>query len=304
MSQPPDRFNAPPPIPPAPDIVVVEKGSRKMDPWGVAVIVLIGLAVLIVGAAFAMYTQFEKMLSTSEVANREVCQQNLLSIDLAFEGYAEEQENKTYPPYADTGIFMALDTRALEPYLIDTDVFYCPADYWGGYWTIGEGEVEGFEGDEKPTKYISPSYTYFAHGIRNEAEGLEYLRTFRAYKKEGKDTSGDLVSASGTVFPLHTLDLRTDPERAAQTPVYIDDAAFYASSEIMHSHSEAGGHVLYLDGHVEYVPWGQFPYTDAFIQTASKLDRELADLGLLFPAESEETEEEKPKAKKAAIIHE
>ena len=38
-------------------------------------------------------------------------------------------------------------------------------------------------------------------------------------------------------------------------------------------HIPGGGNVLYMDGHVEYVKWGTWPYTDEAAALFNEMDR-------------------------------
>jgi prepilin-type processing-associated H-X9-DG protein len=95
-------------------------------------------------------------------------------------------------------------------------------------------------------------YVYFAHMVRSEEELLSYVSAYKAAREAGADLNGDLVAPDGNVLPRLREGAVTSIERA-QIPVMM---------EHLH-HEPRGGHVLYMDGHVEFVEYEEkWPMTD------------------------------------------
>lgn len=108
---------------------------------------------------------------------------------------------------------------------------------------------------------MGENYGYFGYAVQNLAQ-FEVLCTARAsgkLPKDGADPDRKLYKLRTGVEQLLFDDLQ-DPEAVtkaqSQIPVLIDIAAWRAKDE---SATYSGTEVLFLDGHVEFVPLGVFP---------------------------------------------
>lgn len=105
------------------------------------------------------------------------------------------------------------------------------------------------------------NYGYFGYAVRDLAE-FERVRAARASKKRTKagaapdEALHELRDGVERVLFGDSLDPGEALEAQARIPVMIDIAAWCAEPE---SATFAGTEVLFMDGHVEFVPLGVFP---------------------------------------------
>lgn len=192
------------------------------------------------------------------------------------------------------------DTESMYPdYLTDFDVLVCPSNIAGStaveQWdegnTINElwNEVEGFSGNgrvEACEVVVEPYYYYgfaFARYMFKDHVDMGILRGVVITLGEEVTENGntDLVDSD---LPLtqsmggldNFLRLRNGIERFFVTDINAPGATAQSASNIvvMHdaisdqpahfNHVPGGSNVLYLDGHVEYVPFGGGLYSGEF----------------------------------------
>jgi prepilin-type processing-associated H-X9-DG protein len=167
-----------------------------------------------------------------------------------------------------------------------------------------------------PNAITCESYIYLGWVVTNEEEGLAaidaYLELFNR-KNEGKPEQND---KNEPVLILTNLSIISSPGRSGarpwEGPLCVSEGKGNLGSGIIHRltqrseifaippelahpeisypsgvpvmwewpthHKPAGGHVLYLDGHVEFVEYpGRFPMTENFINNLRPLEPELPD---------------------------
>lgn len=118
------------------------------------------------------------------------------------------------------------------------------------------------------------SYVYLGYVVESEAEFLAFAKAYRNRMALGLALDGDLAGGAGpNASPplrrqksLAALRTAGDPlaDRAHAIPVVI---------EWPENHLYPGGHVVYLDGHREFVPYpGMFPMTPAVLAELRALD--------------------------------
>jgi hypothetical protein len=141
-----------------------------------------------------------------------------------------------------------------------------------------ESDLQGREPTFWEAMYRQPrndwSYVYLGYVVESEAEFLAFAKAYRNRMALGLGFDPDLTSGTGpnAAPPLRRLQslaaLRAagDPlaDRAHAVPVVI---------EWPENHLNPGGHVVYLDGHREFVPYpGKFPMTPAILAELRALD--------------------------------
>ena len=117
-------------------------------------------------------------------------------------------------------------------------------------------------------------------------EGLAFLEAYRDALRNGYDFSNDLTipyrACSGTSGKLRRL--RTGiglfyitEIMAPATAPSMNDRHIPVLIERPGHHKLQGGHVFFLDGHVEWIPYpGPFPMTEKFIQGLIALEDEVS----------------------------
>ena len=122
------------------------------------------------------------------------------------------------------------------------------------------------------------SYWYFGYLLPNEKIAAAFLQAYHALAQSGQPLQlGEKLSAGGVDIPrlrvgveeLLQSDINDADEAAAvkaRIPVMIERPGFH----------DGGSNVLFLDGHVEFLPYpGPFPMTEAFIEGLRALEEQL-----------------------------
>ena len=125
------------------------------------------------------------------------------------------------------------------------------------------------------------SYFYLGYEVKSEAEMEKFAEMYRTAYSAGKWLEGDLVVPLGSVeqkesviprmnvrLPVIGPDAKRPPlpgKRGANIPVCV---------ERIENNRNAGGHVLFLDGHVEFMEYpGRWPMTEKTVALLNELDR-------------------------------
>lgn len=237
--------NLPPP-PPVPK----SHGSLAVK---IVVAVLVVLVLACGGVVFGLW----ELLSRTPVAQiQSSCAGNLAILNAGIQMYGGENR----------GMFPALGIRdgrvsfSLSPlkgeYLPDGSVLVCP-----------EAPV-GEDGDSRPFD----GYAFLSHVLTSEAEGSRFIEECKARAASGGSLNEDFNPPPGsTEAPLRRF--RRGVERFMVSDP-LDHRALDALTgkiplvvEYPGHHERPGGNVLYLDGHVAFVPYpGPFPMTEGFIK--------------------------------------
>ena len=200
--------------------------------------------------------------------------------------FAEEKGNGYYPELSpEPGrLRCALEgnrgvSSLIDDYLVEPIFFTCPMDdaYEAGLvpdWAaVQAGELDQVINDRW--------YMYLGYAVRNDREVAAFAKAYRERLAEGKRFDEDLKVAPGegtsgtdTIYQLHVgVDSfwwwHNDEARDEKPviPLLIE--------RIPNNHKPKGGHVLYMDGHVEYLAYpGKWPMTETTMTTL----QELADI--------------------------
>jgi prepilin-type processing-associated H-X9-DG protein len=167
----------------------------------------------------------------------------------------------TEPPEGEYGVY--------PEYLTDVTTLYCPL------------------GTPVPDPMIDPlasindqDYLYLGHAVANDAEVLSFAQAYRDAVEKGLPLSGDFDVAVGTGSGggNQILRLKEGIERYYVTDINnpavvgLNQSRIAAIIERPGHHKQGGGHVLFMDGHVEFIPYpGKWPMTPTTIATLLEL---------------------------------
>jgi prepilin-type processing-associated H-X9-DG protein len=227
--------------------------SARIVPYAVAASLLCIMAGLLVPG----------LTRAREAARRATSENNLKQIGLALKMYANESEGEKYPPLTQyDGVWM-LDLEKLYPeFLSDVTVLVNPSHPQAG--ALREEMEAIFTATpidyEAATRIAAKSYTYAGWVMEGE-EDARLVQMARAGL--GPDGLDEDIKIAGATVPR----LREGVERFLITD--INNAAGSAAAQslvpvmfeaIESAEGQKGINVLYMDGHVEFVPLGtKFP---------------------------------------------
>jgi prepilin-type processing-associated H-X9-DG protein len=216
---------------------------------------------------------------------------------LVFGLYAA-QNNSLLPSIDDRKNNFMFDANLVCPdYLTDTEILICPSgpnyEPEKAFRLNSPDDHPGFhEGDMHPDCVTDASYCYLGWQVRNDEEAKAFLEIYDKLAPE--DYGKDIVDPEdGTVlFPAlrfeeslaqngmsaseeeaETAEGMYDPvEDPSLIPVIWDTPTTnYANM----SHVPLGGNVLYLDGHIEHIKFGEkFPVTEIMARLLDERPRE------------------------------
>ena len=212
------------------------------------VLVAAGCAVALVGRASAR---------AHENALRASCQDNLKQLGLALKTYASEHSGD-WPDLKPGTAILQPDWALLDGLNAPARALTCPAER---------------------TRVARTSYYYLGYEITSDQDAEAFASALSTRIADGGAFDVDLpVSdsiAGATISKLRDHDRSTDALRPDQIPVVLERAT---------NHNTAGLHVLYQDGHVEYIKFGErFPVTRRTLTALSSLESGLYPVAPLAP---------------------
>jgi len=191
------------------------------------------------------------------------CANNLKQMGIVYKMFANESEGEVYPALSDTpGKLMFTSYRSpgsnvvYPEYLTDLNVLVCPSDP-NGFPSIDD-----------------QSYFYLGYVVTNDTEMAAFAKAYEKNLIEGNLFLDDLPVSEGTGTNGTNAIIRfregigrfniTDtgnPGATTATPSTIPTMI-----ERPDNHIPAGGNVIYMDGHVEFIPYpGKWPMTEKTI---------------------------------------
>ena len=233
--------------PPPTQTIVVQRSSK-----GCIIAVLLVLAVFLL--VFVLPTCVGIMLPalsrSREAARRATCQNSLKQISISLQSYADAHD-EAYPPLANEPGRLMFPAEAVYPdYIADPQVFLCPSSSYH---------------EEGPAAIDDANFFYLGHVVTDEEGGMAFVEAYRSAVRSGTDVSGELRAPDGRVFsPLNAEVL--DEVALSGIPVLIERSK---------NHVPAGGNVVYLDGHVEFIRLdSMWPMTESFLAALESIDRQ------------------------------
>jgi prepilin-type processing-associated H-X9-DG protein len=199
---------------------------------------------------------------------RQPCADNLRQLAVVLRIFAGDSQDSRNPSLDPNRLMMSKDDIYPE-YLNDLNLLRCPSDARA-------------PSTASPQWYFDhSSYWYLAHMLPNEEEGLVYIEACRKIIEEGDgNLDADIVAPGlpkGKIYKS-SLARRGGFVAYADAAAHADSLARVPSRipvliEFSDRHGSAGGHVLYMDGHAEYIEYpGKFPMTKAFIEGLKSLE--------------------------------
>lgn len=224
-----------------------------------------GKIIIALGLGVLLYTGYESLTQMSEQARRASCRPNLI---LHFGNEYADANEGVLPPLSPVPGMLFPDSKILQERGISQSDLLCEFDL--------QGNDRAFEEVMRRNPLNDWSYVYLGYFIENDEQLLAFAEVYVQTMSQGGNFEADLKVAANKgsdggnllrrMQSLKSLQERSDPlaERASDIPVVI---------EWPENHRAPGGHVVYLDGHREYVPYpGKFPMTETAISTLRALD--------------------------------
>lgn len=204
-------------------------------------VAIMGILVVVIGA-FNMLLLQPTLARELERAEQARCRQNLMTFYTAFVRYSHGHDGALTPIPPHMEFFGTLSS-------IDMMTYRCPA---------ADSKYEDFG----PDVFMAVSdYIYLGYAVRDQQE-LDVLA--RQYIEQVTQNVDDpaLETLGTTELPLPPL--RFDLDDAARIPLLIEADVYHGQSG---PQENWGGHVLFLDGHIEYLHMNEkFPMTDHFFE--------------------------------------
>ncbi len=228
---------------------VTSQFANAFIKFGVATFMLLVVAAIILPA----------LGRARESARRASPQNNLKQMGLVFKMYANESPGLVFPPLGDyPGMWMADLTTLYPEYLSDLSVLCDPSSENGEKL---RKELEKPSIDLKAVAMIAgKDMVYLGTAVADEAD-IQSLAKARA---SGADLTKDIVLPKRTLYRLREGIARfliTDTRNPAAVPKVESEIPIMFNASYVHV--PKGKNVLYLDGHVSFVRYGQFPVTRA-----------------------------------------
>ena len=235
----------------------------------------VSLVAFLVSVALLLAIMLPSLERAREAARRASCQNNLKEMGLVFKMYANEDPEQFYPELSPEAgrLMFANDDAAGQAcvypeYLDYLPVLVCPSDESAPYPEVVSD----------PNVLIDDhSYWYLGYRVTSDEEMEAFAEAYRAQIGAGGRFSEALAvpAGRGSASGNKLLRLREKVGRFLITD--INDIAAAQRLEGMPStipilierpenHVPAGGNVLYLDGHVEFVEYpGRWPMTETTV---------------------------------------
>lgn len=195
-------------------------------------------------------------------ARRAACAGSLKQVSLILAMYAKDHDGR-YPPVSrEPGRIMFPHEVLYPKYMTDASVVIC----------YGHPEKKRLEASPVETAVDDHSHFYLSHVVTSEKEALAFVEAYRMRVAEGKEFDQDFTVPDGQgnnggniLFRIREGIDEVLSIPAAEIPVMVERPG---------RHDPPGENVLYLDGHVGCIGYGeQFPMTEAVITALTSLDR-------------------------------
>lgn len=181
-----------------------------------------------------------------EAAWRASCQNNLKQIGVLLQMHANEHGGR-YPNWVNDPGYLIFSPEVLAGN--DTGIFQCPS------------EDTNFAGEQEDGSFsLDSDYLYLGFALRSQEDMNALVKEASNfdYDLEAFCAQFEVSGAEGAISPL-----RANLPDPASIPVLVEWDA---------NHQYRGAHVAYLDGHVEFIKFGEkFPVTQEFYDAATEL---------------------------------
>ena len=208
-----------------------------------------------------------------EEARRASCQKNLTQIAIAFKMWANESPRGCYPELStEPGRLMCAYYDIYPFCLTDLSLLVCPSD--------SDQALVDSHGTDNKVMIDDHSYLYLGYVVTNDIEVQAYAKAYKERMAQGLPLYEDLKvpkdQGSGGGSTLYFL--REGIERFLISDIDNPAANFKLAATIPilierpDNHVPSGANVLFMDGHVEFIPYpGPWPMTVATMETLLEL---------------------------------
>ncbi len=236
------------------------------------------LATAVAAIALLSLPVFYVLSKSREAARRASTQGNMKQFGLIFKMYANESQGERWPQLADAD---GAWTPDLAPWFgkLVTDTQFMVSEQHPDRSRLKKALAEAWSSPqpdfEKAEGIVGESFAYLGYSVKDEAE-FEALLRARAEQQTPSDVSVPSGPGELAIQPL-----REGVERFLITDINNAGASSSAQSSIpvlieiatwKHRKSDddfKGTNVLYMDGHVAFVPLGTFPVLPSIMDVLS-----------------------------------
>ena len=237
-------------------------------------IVIAGLILGYLGlfATIAVLVVFAGVVLTgvANAPNTGICQNNLKQMGIVLKMYSNESEGKYFPALSsEPGNLMMTGDAVYPEYLTELQVLICPSD--------------PEDADLEPQEVRDYSYWYLGYAVSNQTELVAFHDAYLKVVEKGGEFVDDIQvpDGTGTAGADRIMRLGAEFEAFIRTtdpnpPVTLSDVPLMierVASKSEAPHPPDGGNVLFLDGHVEFIRWGEWPYTEEAVALLNEMDR-------------------------------
>jgi prepilin-type processing-associated H-X9-DG protein len=266
-----------------------ESGMKKKRLPVVEILVI----VVILGILTAIL--LDAYLKARESARRSACVVNLKQIGSALYTYSKENDGK-YPPVNITKNNFILKSGSLYPkYLVDASLFGCPSDPDidpnASFRLLSTVHHPGFSaGAVHPDCITDKNYVYLGWVVMSDEEAEAFFEAYDMLSPEDYDKDITVPEGRGNEKGpvLHRFSADVDeliifkrmfmwsgPATSSLIPIMWEKPSTDPKNFTHKPPGKPGGNVLYLDGHVEFVRYGEkFPMTETMARLLEERPRE------------------------------
>jgi hypothetical protein len=207
------------------------------------------------------------------------CFKFMRQLGLAMELYSAENAGRL-PPIDGTKNNFIFESNLLHPeYLMDPMLAHCPQhpdfDPTGNFRLSSGHPIDGTpKGHEHPDCITDISYIYLGWAVTNDDEAEAF---FKAYNKLSPESYDKIIILPEGKDDDGAKEIRRLEASAAQAQIpVIWDRPYTNPKFFGHQYGDvSGGNVLYLDGHMDYIGYGEkFPMTETMARLLEERPRE------------------------------
>ncbi len=239
------------------------------------------------------------MESGKKAPNRAACANSLKQVGYAIKMYANEDPDRLFPPISRHVGKLMFDEVMYREFVPDAGILLCPSDDDREHLLEkGTSNIEWRSERVQRMLKDDQSYFYLGYAVANEEDIELFAREYRKHLSQGTSMPLELKGepqegAAEGVRTLHRLrdniaDVLLSQEDIENARSLADDDESSAVQRARanleqriplvierlgnHTVQTDGANVLYLDGHVEFVPRGQWPMTEKTVALLNELD--------------------------------
>ena len=234
------------------------------------------------------------ILKARESERRSACVNNLKGIGSALYTYSNENDGK-FPPVDFIKNNFIFESDVLYPkYLADASLLACPSDPENdpnaNFRLISDHPTDGTSaGQVHPDCITDKSYVYLGWVVMSDEEAEALFKAYDKLSPEDYDKNIIVPEGRGTLdgsvlhrfsvgvekFTYTNINWAGSREVGASTVPIMWERPYTDPKKNSHQYGDIGvGNVLYLDGHVECIRFGEFPMTETIARLLEERPRE------------------------------